>query len=457
MGPSQILLYDRTSDPSDPREHPRRTYRRDALPESFAKKFRYASRFVDLVRSKTPKIVFYSPQAKCILMENSPLADFEIMFYNNTRAHYSVSKETVEIKVPRGSGDMEKYQIRLPGLAALGSGGGDPIDVPSELAPIVRHIQECLKQCMDVERSGKLNSSTHYPIILKSSHCRVVSTSGGGGGEGVGGRNNSPREKDSFHPSQMSTYTRSATGTHRSPPGRQPVEHDGMVGSSSQRGTDRNVGRWREQPVATDASSTSRPVSSDDRMLRAGVDTRSRRAGTLSAATSTVGDRPTSAPVRSAASDLLPARTRYGAATSSAAGAMGGPDDTSTFNKSSSASAMVPNLNFHHLPDVGWCVKTTDGKFVMLFDDGVRNVVDPRDQTLEWIAGRQDEVQRFTIDRHLPDHAKAKLAFFPRFLRLAGLGAGQSRTNPPSCDQPAPVNKATRSSSSSVRSGASAR
>ncbi|KAF2359780.1 Protein kinase domain [Trinorchestia longiramus] len=58
-------------------------YSYETLPSSCWKKYIYASRFVDVVKTKTPKITYYSPQAKCILMENSPDADFEATFFES--------------------------------------------------------------------------------------------------------------------------------------------------------------------------------------------------------------------------------------------------------------------------------------------------------------------------------------------------------------------------------------
>ena len=52
------------------------------LPSRYWRKYNYASNFVDLVRSKTPKVSLYTDQAKCILMENAPCPDFEACFYN---------------------------------------------------------------------------------------------------------------------------------------------------------------------------------------------------------------------------------------------------------------------------------------------------------------------------------------------------------------------------------------
>jgi len=39
-------------------------------------------RFVELVRSKTPKVTLFTNKAKCMLMENDPDADLELCFYN---------------------------------------------------------------------------------------------------------------------------------------------------------------------------------------------------------------------------------------------------------------------------------------------------------------------------------------------------------------------------------------
>ncbi|NXD95168.1 PLK4 kinase, partial [Chaetorhynchus papuensis] len=64
-----------------------RTYNFDNLPEKYWKKYQYAAKFVQLVRTKTPKVTFYTRYAKCMLMENSPPADVEICFYDGAKIH----------------------------------------------------------------------------------------------------------------------------------------------------------------------------------------------------------------------------------------------------------------------------------------------------------------------------------------------------------------------------------
>ncbi|XP_069487205.1 serine/threonine-protein kinase PLK4 isoform X2 [Ambystoma mexicanum] len=57
------------------------------LPEKYWKKYQYASKFIQLVRSKTPKVTYYTKYAKCMLMENSPVADVEVCFYDGAKIH----------------------------------------------------------------------------------------------------------------------------------------------------------------------------------------------------------------------------------------------------------------------------------------------------------------------------------------------------------------------------------
>lgn len=53
-----------------------------SVAEKYWKKYQYASKFVQLVKSKTPKVTLYTKYAKVMLMENSPTADLEVCFYD---------------------------------------------------------------------------------------------------------------------------------------------------------------------------------------------------------------------------------------------------------------------------------------------------------------------------------------------------------------------------------------
>ncbi|CAH0394245.1 unnamed protein product [Bemisia tabaci] len=75
-------------------------YSYESLPEKHWKKYVYASRFVALVKTKTPKITYYSPLAKCLLMENGPDADFEVYFYDGGK----IGKTGKSVKITHSSG-----------------------------------------------------------------------------------------------------------------------------------------------------------------------------------------------------------------------------------------------------------------------------------------------------------------------------------------------------------------
>lgn len=66
--------------PPLPAEGADQIYNYQNLPEKHETKYIYAARFVDLVKAVTPKVTFFSAQAKCMLMENSP-PNFEAHFY----------------------------------------------------------------------------------------------------------------------------------------------------------------------------------------------------------------------------------------------------------------------------------------------------------------------------------------------------------------------------------------
>lgn len=66
------------------------------LIEKYWKKYQYASKFVQLVKSKTPKVTLYTKYAKVMLMENSPNADLEVCFYDGGLNGVEVCDPSVE-------------------------------------------------------------------------------------------------------------------------------------------------------------------------------------------------------------------------------------------------------------------------------------------------------------------------------------------------------------------------
>lgn len=138
------------------------------IPENISRHYRYAQRFVNLVQTKTPKIVFYSPQAKCTLMENSPDPDFHLLFYNGIKS--LISQNTVEITVPESI--TPQYcdgNFRQPNFTyRINTNTANSADIKPVFLPIFKHAQECLQQCLEVEKSSRFDKCTKYPLILKT-------------------------------------------------------------------------------------------------------------------------------------------------------------------------------------------------------------------------------------------------------------------------------------------------
>ncbi|XP_067223603.1 serine/threonine-protein kinase PLK4 isoform X1 [Chanodichthys erythropterus] len=85
------------------------------LPEKYWKKYQYATKFVQLVKSKTPKVTLYTKFAKCMLMENTPNADLEVCFYDGAKTHKT--SEQVRVVEKSGKSYTVKGDVGLSGLS----------------------------------------------------------------------------------------------------------------------------------------------------------------------------------------------------------------------------------------------------------------------------------------------------------------------------------------------------
>ncbi|XP_015200329.2 serine/threonine-protein kinase PLK4 isoform X1 [Lepisosteus oculatus] len=90
-------------------------YSFEDLPEKYWKKYQYATKFVQLVKSKTPKVTLYTKHAKCMLMENSPSADLEVCFYDGAKTHKTT--EYLRVIEKTGKSYTLKGDVGLNGLS----------------------------------------------------------------------------------------------------------------------------------------------------------------------------------------------------------------------------------------------------------------------------------------------------------------------------------------------------
>jgi serine/threonine protein kinase len=100
-------------------------YHFDRLPSEYWKKYQYAHKFATLVRSRTPKIILYTPDAKCSLMEND--VDFESVFLCGVKI--SIFQENgkpddpLKIKILNNSDKSESLleydRVAAPNISAI--------------------------------------------------------------------------------------------------------------------------------------------------------------------------------------------------------------------------------------------------------------------------------------------------------------------------------------------------
>eukprot|EP00158_Paraphelidium_tribonemae_P007978 Partr_v1_DN28419_c0_g1_i7_m41558 putative Polo-like kinase len=151
---------------------PTHTCSPSTIPEKYVKKYKYAAKFVDVVRSKTPKVIYYSPQAKCLLMENGPLADFDANFYNGSRISWHVARGDIVLKETSPSIKETRIVAGNPKISAFSSrmevtSLGDQLSslFTGVWEPMWKHVIDCYSQCWEVASKDSLDG---FPVTLKT-------------------------------------------------------------------------------------------------------------------------------------------------------------------------------------------------------------------------------------------------------------------------------------------------
>ena len=83
-----------------------KTFTYHNLPAKHWKRYQYAARFVQVIRSNTPKVTLFNSNGKFVLMDNSPHPDFEAVFRNST---FKVRKSKGTIKITDESGVVHNF------------------------------------------------------------------------------------------------------------------------------------------------------------------------------------------------------------------------------------------------------------------------------------------------------------------------------------------------------------
>ncbi|KAJ8336216.1 hypothetical protein SKAU_G00395590 [Synaphobranchus kaupii] len=130
---------------------------RQDLPEKYWKKYHYATKFVQLVKSKTPKVTLYTKHGKCVLMENSPDADLEVTFYDGAKTHKTA--ELVRVVESSGKSYTVKGEVGLNGLSPTSRGY-------MELTDEGHRMCLSIEAAIATEEQRTASSTPFFPITI---------------------------------------------------------------------------------------------------------------------------------------------------------------------------------------------------------------------------------------------------------------------------------------------------
>lgn len=114
------------------------------LPQKHWKKYLYASRFVDLVKAKTPKITLYSSLAKCQLMESG--TDIDLFFYSGEKVMFT---------------STDGLKIIDKNLKTHYNVSNSP-----ELKYIIDHFEDCSNRMKRIQIALSCIPDECYPLIV---------------------------------------------------------------------------------------------------------------------------------------------------------------------------------------------------------------------------------------------------------------------------------------------------
>ena len=103
---------------------------------------------MSLVKAKTPKVILYSSRAKCLLMENGPDGDFEMLFYSG----WKMVRSRVNLLVTEPHGQTSTWQLK----------DGEPQLDRESVRDLWHHLKECQSHCERIEAS--INQLVALPI-----------------------------------------------------------------------------------------------------------------------------------------------------------------------------------------------------------------------------------------------------------------------------------------------------
>lgn len=142
--------------------------------------------------------MFYSPLAKCNLLENLPIANFQANFYDGVKV--TIGKAGLySISIPAAlNASYPSTQTKKQPDGNMTVSTKDVESLEPCFSAILKHAHDCQRQCILAEqRAFEKDPDMAFPLILKSQQSRSNNK--------IPSRPNSP--PTSIHPSQVSFYT----------------------------------------------------------------------------------------------------------------------------------------------------------------------------------------------------------------------------------------------------------
>lgn len=188
---------------------PLKSFEYSELPEKYWKKYQYASRFVKLVRSKTPKVTLYTQRCKCMLMENGPDSDFEAVFYDG--AKFTSSSRGMRIIERTGT----SLVLESPDMEQR---------LTQETQKLLEYVKQCRQQCQELEtvvtavQERCSLQEELFPIIIgrRPNSCNLNDSgkfSTASIGTGSDEHNTSNKSTDSNRPPTMTSFDGTVVST----------------------------------------------------------------------------------------------------------------------------------------------------------------------------------------------------------------------------------------------------
>ena len=129
------------------------------LPDKLRKKYLFAHEFINILRTKTPKLTLNTEVCKCCIMENSPTPNIEIQFVCGIKVKYATQASTIQEEDRKYNLDCQK-------------------EIPKHLLPYIEQAKVYKSYSTQLETllegvETQLNVPPLFPVTFGTAHSKV--------------------------------------------------------------------------------------------------------------------------------------------------------------------------------------------------------------------------------------------------------------------------------------------